>query len=137
MLQTMRNNAQGMIAKTIVGFIIIVFVLFGVESIVTIGGGEKPVAVVGDMEIFEVDVLRTVSVQKQELQRQFGDQFDESLFNDEFLRTSAIERLINQRVAITQADELGLFAPSQQIDQTILSTPAFQDQTAEAEAMLE
>ena len=30
MLQTMRNNAQGIIAKIIVGFIIVVFALWGV-----------------------------------------------------------------------------------------------------------
>jgi peptidyl-prolyl cis-trans isomerase D len=48
MLQTMRNNAQGIIAKIIVGFIIVVFALWGVESIVNLGGGEKPVATVGD-----------------------------------------------------------------------------------------
>ena len=94
MLQIMRDNAQGTIAKIIVGFIIIVFALFGVESIVTLGGGEKPVAVVGDLEIFEVDIARTVAVQKQELQRQFGDQFDDNLFDEQFLRNSAIERLI-------------------------------------------
>lgn len=126
MLQTMRDNAQGTIAKIIVGFIIIVFALFGVESIVSLGGGEKPVAVVGDLDIFEVDIARTMAVQKQELQRQFGDQFDENLFDDNFLRTSAIERLVNQRVAINQAEALSLFASTQQIDQTIISTPAFQ-----------
>lgn len=126
MLQTMRDNAQGTIAKIIVGFIIIVFALFGVESIVSLGGGEKPVAVVGDLEIFEVDVARTMAVQKQELERQFGDQFDANLFDEQFLRTSAIERLINQRVAIKQADALSLFASTEQIDQTIIATPAFQ-----------
>ena len=41
MLQTMRNNAQGTLAKIIVGFIIIVFGLWGVESIVTMGSGEQ------------------------------------------------------------------------------------------------
>ena len=40
MLQTMRNNAQGIIAKIIVGFIIVVFALWGFESIVNLGGGE-------------------------------------------------------------------------------------------------
>ena len=34
MLQTIRDNSQGVIAKVIIGFIIGVFALFGAESIV-------------------------------------------------------------------------------------------------------
>lgn len=126
MLQTMRNNAQGIIAKIIVGFIIIVFALFGVESIVNLGGGERPVATVGDYEITRIQVQQKVAEQKNQLRRQFGDQYDEGLFNEKFLEQSAIEQLINERVAQTQADKLGLFASSAEIDQMIINTPAFQ-----------
>ena len=34
MLQNIRDNSQGVIAKVIVGFIIAIFALFGVESII-------------------------------------------------------------------------------------------------------
>ena len=64
MLQTMRNNAQGIIAKIIVGFIIVVFALWGVESIVNLGGGEKPVATVGDYEISRVEVQQKIETEK-------------------------------------------------------------------------
>ena len=126
MLQTMRDNAQGIIAKIIVGFIIIVFALFGVESIVSMGGGEQPTAKVGDLEISEVDIARVIEQQKANLRRQFGEQFDESLFSEELLRSSAIEQLIQQNVAIVQADALGLYASTDQIDEMILTIPAFQ-----------
>ncbi|MEC8524573.1 MAG: hypothetical protein CSH37_01475 [Thalassolituus sp.] len=126
MLQTMRNNAQGIIAKIIVGFIIIVFALWGVESIVNLGGGERPVATVGDYEITRVQVQQKVAEQKNQLRRQFGDQYDEGLFNEKFLEQSAIEQLINERVAQTQADNLDLYASTSEIDQMIINTPAFQ-----------
>lgn len=126
MLQTMRNNAQGMIAKVIVGFIIIVFALFGVESIVNLGGGEQPVATVGDYEIFKIDVQRKVAEQKAQLRQQFGEQYDESLFNAQLLEQSALEQLINEKVAQTQADEMGLYASTAVIDQMIMNTPSFQ-----------
>lgn len=126
MLQTMRNNAQGIIAKIIVGFIIIVFALWGVESIVNLGGGERPVATVGDYEITRVQVQQKVAEQKNQLRRQFGDQYDEGLFNEKFLEQSAVEQLINERVAQTQADNLDLYASTSEIDQMIINTPAFQ-----------
>ena len=126
MLQTMRNNAQGTIAKVIVGFIIVVFALWGVESIVSIGGGEKPVAKVGDFEIYKAEVDQRVAVRKSELRQQFGENYDESLFNDQLLRQSALEQLINEKVAQNQANEAGLYASSAMIDKIITTTPAFQ-----------
>ena len=126
MLQTMRDNAQGIIAKIIVGFIIIVFALFGVESIVSLGGGEEAAAKVGDLEISELEISRAVEQQKASLRRQFGEQFDENLFSEELLRSSAIDQLIRQNVAIAQADAMGLYASAEQIDEMILTIPAFQ-----------
>lgn len=126
MLQAMRDNAQGIIAKIIVFFIIIVFALFGVESIVSLGGGDEPSATVGDLEISELDITRAVEQQKANLRRQFGEQFDENLFSEELLRSSAIEQLVQQNIAIVQADKLGLYASGDQIDEMILSIPAFQ-----------
>ena len=126
MLQTMRDNAQGMIAKVIVFFIIFVFALWGVESIVSLGGGTPATATVGDQEITEADIVRTVEQQKANLRRQFGEQYNENLFNEKFLRQSALEQLIEQKVALVQADKLGLRAASSAIDETIVTIPAFQ-----------
>ena len=126
MLQTMRDNAQGMIAKIIVGFIIIVFALWGVESIVSIGGGAPATASVDGIDITEADIARTVEQQKANLRRQFGDQYDENLFNEQFLRQSALEQLIEQKVSLVQAKELGLRAAPRTIDESIVTIPAFQ-----------
>lgn len=126
MLQTMRDNAQGMVAKVIVFFIILVFALWGVESIVSLGGGEQPQATVGGKEITELEVQRLVEQQKNNLRRQFGEQYNEDLFNEGFLRQSALEQLVNQKVALVQAEEMGLFASTQAIDEQIVAMPAFQ-----------
>lgn len=126
MLQTMRDNAQGMIAKIIVGFIIVVFALWGVESIVSIGSGTAATASVNGEDITETDIVRTVEQQKANLRRQFGDQYDENLFNEQFLRQSALEQLIEQKIALVQAQELGLRASSRSVDEAIVTIPAFQ-----------
>lgn len=127
MLQTMRNNAQGTLAKIIVAFIIIVFALWGVESIVTMGGGEQATIEVDGVEITEIDIARAIDLQRTNLSRQFGDQFNEDIFNDQFLRQAAVEQLISEKVNLNQAQKLGLAASTRVIDETILSIPAFQN----------
>jgi peptidyl-prolyl cis-trans isomerase D len=126
MLQTMRDNAQGIVAKVIVGFIIIVFALWGVESIVTLGGGDDAPVTVGDYDVSELEITRQVEQQKANMRRQFGDQFDDSLFNDEFFRRTAVEQLIEQKLALHAAEDMGLAISTAQLDQVIVNTPAFQ-----------
>ena len=126
MLQNIRDNSQGTIAKIIVGFIIITFALFGIESIVALGSSDSAPAIVNGTEIEEVEILRLVEMQKNRFRQQFGENYDESLFNDGFLRQSALEQLIEQKVAVTQARELGGYVSTQSIDNAILAAPEFQ-----------
>ena len=126
MLQNIRDNSQGIIAKIIIGFIIITFSLFGIESIVALGSSESAPATVNGSDIEEVEILRLVEAQKNRFRQQFGDQYDESLFNDGFLRQSALEQLIEQKVAVSQAKELGGYVSTKSIDKAILATPEFQ-----------
>lgn len=126
MLQTMRDNAQGLVAKVIVGFIIVVFALFGVESIVSLGSGVDAPVTVGDFEISELEISRQVEQQKNNMRRQFGDQYNDSLFNDAFFRKSAVDQLIEQRLALQSAEQMGLAVSTAQLDTMIVNTPAFQ-----------
>jgi peptidyl-prolyl cis-trans isomerase D len=126
MLQNIRDNSQGTIAKIIVGFIIITFALFGIESIVALGNSESAPATVNGTDIEEVEILRLVEMQKNRFRQQFGENYDESLFNDSFLRQSALEQLIEQKVAVTQARELGGYVSTQSVDKAILASPEFQ-----------
>jgi peptidyl-prolyl cis-trans isomerase D len=126
MLQNIRDNSKGTIAKIIVGFIIITFALFGIESIVALGSSDSAPATVNGTNIEEVEILRLVEMQKNRFRQQFGENYDESLFNDSFLRQSALEQLIEQKVAVTQARLLGGYVSTQSIDRAILAAPEFQ-----------
>ncbi|MDP1931631.1 MAG: SurA N-terminal domain-containing protein, partial [Gammaproteobacteria bacterium] len=53
MLQKIRDNSQGIVAKVIIGFIIAVMALFGVESIMSGFVGNATVAEVNGVEITE------------------------------------------------------------------------------------
>ena len=60
MLQSMRDNSQGIIAKILVGLIIVVFALWGVDSLVGLATAKPAPAKVNGAEITEQELFRGV-----------------------------------------------------------------------------
>jgi len=126
MLQAIRDGSKGIVAKIIVGLIILTFALFGIESIVALGGGESAPAEVNGEEISEFKVSQMVQLQKRRLQAQFGQNFDPSILNDNMLRKSAVESLIGETVLRQAASEGGIYFSDKAIDKLIVQSPEFQ-----------
>ena len=123
MLQAMRDGSKGLTAKIIVGLIILTFALFGIDSIVALGGGEDAPAEVNGEEISEFKISQMVQMQKRRLQSQFGDSFN---MEDSRLRSIAIDGLINESVLKQAAVSGGIHFSDQEIDKIILQSPEFQ-----------
>ncbi|MEX2470515.1 MAG: SurA N-terminal domain-containing protein [Pseudohongiellaceae bacterium] len=120
MLQDIRDNSQGIIAKIIIGLIVAVFALFGVESI--IGGlvTSPPVAEVNGEEITEVQLQNST----QNLMNQIGASgqgIDQAL-----VEQLALNQLIEESILRQRAAEANMTVSSDRIDQAILENPQFQ-----------
>ncbi len=126
MLQAIRDGSKGVTAKIIVGLIILTFALFGIESIVALGGGESAPAEVNGEEISEYKVSQMIQLQKRRLQSQFGENFDPSMLSDSMLRNSAIESLISESVLKQSSANSGIYFSDQDIDKLITQSPEFQ-----------
>ncbi|MFD2230517.1 SurA N-terminal domain-containing protein [Alkalimarinus sediminis] len=126
MLQDIRDNAQSTVAKVIVGLIVLTFALFGVDSIVGGFGGEPEVAVVNDNEIKEIDFVRAVEVKRRQILNQMGENADPTLIDDQLLKQSVLEGLIDQEILLQDAEALGLYVSDQSIDGLITSFGQFQ-----------
>lgn len=126
MLQAIRDGSKGIVAKIIVGLIILTFALFGIESIVALGGGEDAPAEVNGQEITEFEISQMVDMQKRRLQAQFGENFDASMFDDKIMRQSALESLINEELLKQAANDSGVYFSNAEIDKIILQAPEFQ-----------
>ena len=125
MLQDIRNNATGLVAKIIIGLIVISFALFGIDSLT--GPGVQPeVAVVNGDEITENDLLRVINQQKRRLIEAMGDNIDYNLIEDSRLRPGAMDALIQRRLMIQSAESLGMGVSPASVDRTIVNLPAFQ-----------
>ncbi len=66
MLQNIRDNVQGTMAKVIVAIIIVPFAIFGVETLFS-SNGPTPVAKVNGSKISELDLAQAISMQKRQM----------------------------------------------------------------------
>ena len=119
MLQHIRDNSQGLIAKVIIGLIVAVFALFGVESI--IGGfvATPPVAEINGEEITEAQLqLGTRSVLNS-VQGAAGMEQDQ-------LEQIALNQLIEQLLLRQAANRGDMRISSDRLDRSIVENPDFQ-----------
>jgi len=120
MLQNIRDNSQGVVAKIIIGLIVAVFALFGVESI--IGGlvTSPPVAEVNGEEITEVQLQNST----QALLNQIGA--NSQSIDQELVEQLALNQLIEEIVLRQAAREAGMAVSEDTVDRAIINTPQFQ-----------
>jgi len=125
MLQDMRKSAQGTVAKIVVGFIIVIFALFGVESIVGSLGGEPEVASVNGEGITESNFTRALEGKRRQILSQMGERVDPDLIDEGLLRSSVLEGMIQEEILKQDADDKGLFVSSDAVDSYIRGVEQF------------
>ena len=118
MLQDIRENSQGMIAKVIIGFIVAIFALTGVEWL--IGGfvASPPVAEVNGEEITEVQLQANT----QNLLASLGG----ADIDQQLLEQIALNQLIEETVMKQSVDRASMNVSSNRVDRAILENPSFQ-----------
>jgi peptidyl-prolyl cis-trans isomerase D len=126
MLQSIRDNSQSIVAKVIVGLIIVTFALFGVESLVSLGSGAKAPATVNGEDITEQDLYQATELQRRQLLSQMGENADPALLDENLIRTMVLDGLIEQKALLLAAKEQSMLISDQMIDQMIVATPDFQ-----------
>ena len=116
MLQDIRDNSQGLIAKIIIGVIIAVFALFGVMRSTTLPG----VAEVNGQEISEAQLQNNT----QQLLNSIGAGIDS--IDQDLLEQIALNQLIEQIILLQSAEEASMVISSNEIDRQMLETESFQ-----------
>jgi len=118
MLQDLRENSQGVIAKVIIGFIVAIFALTGVEWL--IGGfiASPPVAEINGEEITEAQL----QFNTQNLLASLGG----ADIDQELLEQIALNQLIEETVLKQSADRSGMIVSSDRVDRAIIENPSFQ-----------
>ena len=126
MLQNIRDNSQGWIAKTIIGVIIVLLALTGFDAIIQSTSNSRNAAEVNGEEITLNSLNAAVDMQRRQLIQQFGKDFDASLLDDKLLRQSALDGLIDRALLLQGAEDAGMAISDASLDQMILQMPVFQ-----------
>lgn len=125
MLQNIRDNSQGWIAKTIIGIIVVLLAFTGFEAIFNSSGNARNAAEVNGEEISLDELNQAMNMQRRQLMQQLGSDFDASLLDDKLLRDSALGALIDRTLMLQGARDADFAFSQTALDQLILQTPEF------------
>jgi peptidyl-prolyl cis-trans isomerase D len=126
MLQNIRDNSKGWIAKIIIGLIVLLMAFTGFEAILTGTSNSQNAAAVNGDEVTLNELGQAVEMQRRQLLQQLGRDFDASLLDERLLRESALKGLIDRKLLLQGADDAGFAFSQAALDQVILQTPEFQ-----------
>ncbi|MBD9607712.1 peptidyl-prolyl cis-trans isomerase D [Pseudomonas sp. PvR086] len=126
MLQNIRDNSQGWIAKTIIGVIVALMALTGFDAIFKATTHKNDAAKVNGEEISQNELSQAVDMQRRQLMQQLGKDFDASLLDEKMLRESALKGLIDRKLLLQGAEKSKFAFSEAALDQVILQTPEFQ-----------
>ena len=120
MLQDIRDNSQGVIAKVIIGLIVAIFVLFGAESII---GGFVAAPSVGTVNGEEITDAQ-LQIEMQTLLGSLGvgaENLDQSL-----VEQLAINQLVEEALLRQSTSRLGMSVSEARIDEALIANASFQ-----------
>ena len=128
MLEKIRDGSQGMIAKVILGFVILTFALAGVGSYLG-NTSEVPVATVNGDEITKVQFDTAYQNERARMQQQFGEMFGMLSADNNYMsnfRNSVLEKLIDEQLQRQLVTQLDLMVSDEVLRDTIRTMTEFQ-----------
>ncbi|WP_448213338.1 SurA N-terminal domain-containing protein [Colwellia sp. MEBiC06753] len=127
MLESIREGSQGIIAKVILGFIILTFAVAGIGGYTS--SVDNSVATVNGEKISQQAFDQAYQSQRNRMTQQFGEMFDTLSADPNYManfRKGVIDSLINEKLIDQNVDELALRISDEEIKKTIRTMPEFQ-----------
>lgn len=129
MLQHLRDNSRGVISFILIGFLVIIFALTGVEALFNWDASANQAAKVNGETVTEMDVARAIGAQKQQMLNTYGDQVPAEFLTDEYLRKPVVENLVQRMVLSQAAKNSGMAVGNTYLSEQIASAPQFSNET--------
>ncbi len=129
MLQNLRDNSRGVISFILIGFLVIIFALTGVEALFNWDTSANQAAKVNGEVITETDVARAIGNQKQQMLNTYGDQIPAEFLSDEYLRKPVIENLVQRKVLFQAADSSGMTIGNNYLHEQISNSQQFKNES--------
>lgn len=127
MLENIRENSQGLVAKIILGFIILTFAVAGIGSYTN--SVDTSVAEVNGVKISQVEFDKAYQNQRSNMAQQYGEMFETLAADENYManfRNGVVDNLITSELLDQAADELAIRVSDETIKEYIREIPAFQ-----------
>ncbi|MDO6427984.1 SurA N-terminal domain-containing protein [Thalassotalea sp. 1_MG-2023] len=127
MLENIRENSQGLVAKIILGFIILTFAVAGIGSYTN--SVDTSIAEVNGVKISQASFDKAFQQQRANMAQQYGEMFETLASDASYManfRNSIVDNLINQELIDQASSDLSIRVSDAQIKKTIREMPAFQ-----------
>ena len=126
MLLAIRERIMGVVGWVILGFLVVAFAFFGLNSYLQTDAVTYA-AVVNGEEISQAQHQRAYERLRRSMEEQLGQAFDPALLNDGLLKANALQQLINQTLVLQAADAAGFSASNEQVAAKISAIEAFRE----------
>lgn len=126
MLENIRENSQGPVAKIILGAVILTFALAGVGSYTN--SVDTSVATIDDVKISQQTFEQSYQAQRRRMEQQFGEMFDTLAGNEAYMaqmRAQVLEQLIEQSLLDLHAGDLAMRVSDESLKETIVNMDEF------------
>lgn len=137
MLEIIRERAQGLIVKIILGLITIPFALWGVDSYIRGGDKVDIVAEVNGQNITRQEFSRTLKEQQERMRGAMGERYDPAMLDRPEVRQSVLDGLVQQHLLAMEANRVGINLPDTLLASIIAEIPEFQQDSKFSQARYE
>jgi len=126
MLHFLRRNSQSKVIQLVFFLIIAVFVLWGVEAVVSGGSPLTTIATVNGRPIEQISIQRAELNLSQAYRDAYKGNMTPEMKQALNLRQRALDGLIDRMVLVDQAEKLGLIIDDQELRDDLVDNPSFQ-----------
>lgn len=125
-IQSIRDNSQSLVAKVIVGLIVVTFALFGVDAIVGYSSNSNNIAEVNGDDITLTQLNRATEMLRRQILDRMGENADPGLLDENLIKSRALDGLIERQLLIQDADSQGIYVDENRVGANIRNNPVFQ-----------
>jgi len=120
--------------KWSLGLVCLAFIIFYIPDFLRGSGADAAsgdtIAVVEGQDITAGEFRRTYQAQLQAYRSAYGSNMSEQLLKQLGIEQQILQQMVDERAALAEADRLKIGVSDEEVRQTILSMPAFQDNGA-------
>ena len=128
MLERIREGSQGIVAKSILGLVILTFAISGIGSYIS-NQANTAFAVVNGVEITQSSFEGAYQNERARMEQQFGAMFEQLLADESYVanfRSNVLDRLVVEELQKQSAGALGVRVGDDQVREAILNMAEFQ-----------